>query len=393
MDQQAREQLKLLRRLEKVISETEFSWSLCLVGEDQSRKLNELAAELQRPFSSTGDEKRIVSGYSYWGIEPAVNWQRACTDPNYPVMRDGIETFSRRWRNLHSRHNGRPYHYISLGPGTGEKDAVVLADLHPLNPEMYYVPVDMSAEMLRLGLKPIKSLPFFRQFRNQLLPVQLDFSVEENVAELNELRDRLMGDEPVLFSLLGNTMANFDEDVDLVERLSKQLLRPQDRLMVEVATASHLDDRMAQQAAREYETSWVFREFVISALRQNTDLSVNMNYVRFEGVVDEGRSLVIKVIYCNRSAEDLKIVLPNRSEVHFPSGDTIRLLITRKYQLKALAAALAKAGLFVESEAFTQFQAYERVRRFGMDLMLLSSSDAGAGPDTAARDVFRRPGK
>ncbi|PSK66844.1 hypothetical protein B0E53_01179 [Micromonospora sp. MH33] len=85
-------------------------------------------------------------------------------------------------------------------------------------------------------------------------------------------------------------------------------------------------------------------------------------------------------------------MLPNRSEVHFPSGDTIRLLITRKYQLKALAAALAKAGLFVESEAFTQFQAYERVRRFGMDLMLLSSSDAGAGPDTAARDVFRRPG-
>ncbi|WP_168215238.1 hypothetical protein [Micromonospora sp. MH33] len=55
MEQQAREQLKLLRRLEKVISETEFSWSLCLVEEDQSRKLNELAAELQRPFSSTGD--------------------------------------------------------------------------------------------------------------------------------------------------------------------------------------------------------------------------------------------------------------------------------------------------------------------------------------------------
>ncbi|PSK66841.1 hypothetical protein B0E53_01176 [Micromonospora sp. MH33] len=197
-------------------------------------------------------------------------------------MRDGIETFSRRWRSLHSRHNGRPYHYISLGPDTGEKDAAVLADLQPINPEMYYVPVDMSAELLRLGLKPIQSLPFFRQFRNQLLPVQLDFSVEENVAELNELRDRLMGDEPVLFSLLGNTMANFDEDVDLVERLSKQLLRPQDRLLVEVATASHLDERMAQQAAREYETSWVFREFVISALRQNTDLSVNMNYVRLK---------------------------------------------------------------------------------------------------------------
>ena len=97
---------------------------------------------------------------------------------------------------------------------------------------MFYVPVDMSAEMLRICLQPMNVLPFIRRFRSQLLPVQLDFSFEENVDELNGLRDRPIGEEPVLFSLLGNTMANFEDDVEPVERLARQLLRPQDRLML-----------------------------------------------------------------------------------------------------------------------------------------------------------------
>ena len=87
------ERLQLLRRLERVMEETEFGWSLLMVGEDQSRKLADLTNGLKRPYSTVGDGKQILSGYSYWGIEPAIAWQHACHDPYYPVGKDGIDSF------------------------------------------------------------------------------------------------------------------------------------------------------------------------------------------------------------------------------------------------------------------------------------------------------------
>ena len=169
--------MQLLLRLERVMEETEFGWSLLMVGEDQSRKLADLTSDLKRPYSTTGDGKQILSGYSYWGIEPAIAWQHACRDPYYPVMKDGIDSFTQRWNDLQPALGGTKFHYVSLGPGTGEKDRTVLQTLQPTYPEMLYVPVDMSSEMLRICLQPIRDLPFIKAFRRQLLPVQLDFSV------------------------------------------------------------------------------------------------------------------------------------------------------------------------------------------------------------------------
>ena len=154
-------------------------------------------------------------------------------------MKDGIESFTQRWNDLQPVLGGTKFHYVSLGPGTGEKDRTVLQSLQPTYPEMLYVPVDMSSEMLRICLQPIRDLPFIKAFRRQLLPVQLDFSSDENLDELMALRDRLMGDEPILWALLGNTAANFEDDLELIERIAT-LLRAQDVLMLEVATATEL---------------------------------------------------------------------------------------------------------------------------------------------------------
>ena len=62
-----------------------------------------------------------------------------------------------------------------------------------------------------------RSATCMKTFRRQLLPVQLDFSDDENLAELHVLRDRLMGDRPILWGLL-DTAANFEDDFELIER-------------------------------------------------------------------------------------------------------------------------------------------------------------------------------
>ena len=45
------ERMQLLRRLERIMEETDFGWSLLMVGEDQSRKLADLTNDLKRPHS------------------------------------------------------------------------------------------------------------------------------------------------------------------------------------------------------------------------------------------------------------------------------------------------------------------------------------------------------
>ena len=381
---------RLLRRLERLIDETDFAWSFCLVGEDQSRKLAEMNDDLKRPYSESGTGKRILSGYSYWGIEPTIAWQRACNDPYYPVMKDGIESFEARWARVAPTLPDGRFHYFSLDPGTGEKDRVVVGQLHPSHQEMLYVPVDLSAQMLRICVQPMRVLPFVRSLRKRILPVQLDFSVEENVRELDGLRSRLVGDEPVLFSLLGNTMANFDDDLQLVAALSKALMRPDDKLLLEVATASRLSAESATVAASEYHRSKAFQEFVVSALHQHTDLPIAMEDVAFEGHVDSDRSIAIRVLYRNRSGGDLKMMLPDRTEIPFPAGDTIRLYVTRKYERGALDTALDSIGLSVEAAGHSPMSS--RGRGFGLDLLLLSRRDAPpVDARRASREVFRSP--
>ncbi|WP_419993090.1 L-histidine N(alpha)-methyltransferase [Streptomyces boninensis] len=344
-------------------------WSLCLVGEDQSQKFSQLSGELHAPFSDCGDGKRISSGFSYWGVESTVAWVHACSDLFYPVMRESIENFHGRWSRIELGQNGERFHYVSLGTGTGQKDRTILDRLLPHNPDLRFLPVDISPEMLRLGQR--ESLRGTGIPLDQVVPVQLDFSTARNAIELRRLVEHLVGDEPVLYSLLGNTLANFEDDTGLLELLLKELVRPQDRFLLEVASTGGLDEESAQAAAQEYQASPRFGEFVTSAVMHFTDLHINMDHVSFTPSVEDDRSVLVKVTYQNRTGEQLRLTLPDRSSVEFPDQDTIRLLITRKYARGGLAKMVADAGAEeVHSDQPRIPVAFGRPS-FGMDLMLL----------------------
>jgi uncharacterized SAM-dependent methyltransferase len=370
-----------------VMEETEFGWSLLMVGEDQSRKLADLTNDLKRPYSTTGDGKQILSGYSYWGIEPAIAWQHACRDPYYPVMKDGIDSFTQRWNDLQPALHGARYHYVSLGPGTGDKDRAVLHTMQPSYPEMLYVPVDMSAEMLRMCLQPIRDLPFIKTFRRQLLPVQLDFSDDENLDELQALRERLMDDEPIIWGLLGNTAANFEDDFELIERLAT-LLRPQDLLMLEVATTTELAPDVPERTSTEYLRSKAFCEFVTSALHQHTDLPINLDNLEISGEIVSDRCVLIKTIYHHRN-KDARVTLPDRTVITLRQNDTVRLYVSRKYAPAALHAELRSIGLGVKATADTTWAVRHKTYRFGLQLLLLAKGGDTGPVRTAARDLFR----
>lgn len=351
-------------------------WTLCLIGEDQSNKLAELTQGLRGEFSTTGDGKKILSGFAYWSVGSAIAWDHACKDNFYFVMKESIKFFNSQWQQIHANNiKDKKYHYVSLGVGTGEKDQHILSILLNTNPDLLYFPIDMSSEMLRFGVqKATERL----QLKNDVITIQIDFSIERNIGHLRELFDQIPNDNPVLFSLLGNTLANFQQDTELLQLLSK-LMRPKDRLLIEVATTEDLNEEAAQTAAKEYATTRLFKEFVTSALFQNTDLNIDLNSILFQGSIETNKAILIKVLYPNSTGKKIDVMLPDRSVMNFEPQDTIRLLLTRKYTSDGIKKSISDSNLIIVDRLHTPFEVRSQ-SRFGIDLILLAPESSGVTP-------------
>ncbi|NMG09522.1 hypothetical protein DP117_22620 [Brasilonema sp. UFV-L1] len=179
-----------------------------------------------------------------------------------------------------------------------------------------------------------------------MLPIQIDFSIDRNVNELRKLLDRVVNDSPVLFFLLGNTLANFQRDTKLLQTLS-QLMRREDKLLIEVGTTEELSQEVAQKAADEYARTKSFREFVTSALLQNTDLHIDLNSVFFEASIEVDKAILIKILYRNLTENKIQVMLPDRSVMDFENQDTIRLYLTRKYTSTGIQKIISDSNLLL----------------------------------------------
>ena len=352
-----------------------------LVRGDQTDKFANLMADLRLKYSPTGDGKRITCGYAYMGLEPALAWENACRDLLYPVMRQSIESFAGRWHSIRASLEAGPYHYVSLGPGDGQKDGVILTDLRR-DADSWYVPVDSSTEMLRLAVRQLivrQDLPSTR-----VLALPWDFSVHDDVVDLRAVLTSAFGPTPVLFSLLGNTLANFDDDAGLLVLLADKLLRPQDRLLLEVATTPDLTENLARHAAAEYESSGSFGDFVTSALRRYTDLCVDKDSVEFTGGVEGDHALLVKMNYRNQTGADVTITLPSRDRVPFKTNDTIRLAVSRKYAASGLDKMIVDSGLTTVGDWRSEFTGTGH--GFGLALRMLARNPDEAPPASTLAD-------
>jgi uncharacterized SAM-dependent methyltransferase len=381
------EPVHVIRNLEKALADDDFAWSLLLVGEDQTDKLATLTGDLRGPVSETGDGKQITSGFSYWGIGPTIAWANATNDPFYLVMKAGTESFLRHWRKMKPHVAAGGFHLVSLGIGTGVKDRTILEDMRRNYPDMFYIPVDMSSEMLRLGtLEPVRGARFPI---SQVLPVQLDFSIADNIDELGQMLARLVGDDPILYTLTGNTLANFESDEEVLGVITR-VLRPQDRLLLEVASTTQLDQETAAAAADEYHQTRAFAEFVTSALRYNTDLKIDNERVKFLGEVEDEDAILVKILWQNDTGAEVRMGLPDHTEVVLPVGDTIRLYTTRKYSTTRLKKITNACDLTPVEAVQSQFRYTRRPNPFGLDLLLLAPGTAREAIGNLADDIWAR---
>jgi len=157
------------------------------LGGNGRDEMARLVLNLTGPDSSTTGNGRFISyGHSYWGVGPTIAWHNACTDPLYPVGRLSVEKFADALEGILSDDGYEkavelPGTYVSLGPGTGEKDVTVLSSLGSSSGEQHYIGVDVSAEMLRLQLEAHGDAD---SILRQMIAVQLDFSVATGVSQV-----------------------------------------------------------------------------------------------------------------------------------------------------------------------------------------------------------------
>jgi uncharacterized SAM-dependent methyltransferase len=360
--------------LECSTDELDLVWTFGVIGDSQQTKLAELVQELKGDFSETGDGKQILSGFSYWGIGPTIAWDKTCADPFYPVMKESIKRFKARWLPIYSNKiEAQEFHYVSLGVGTGQKDCHILTSLLVRQPNLVYFPVDMSEAMLRMASQEVSGIEKLKDIH--IIPIQIDFSDQRRVKDLRNLIDKFVPNHPVLFSLLGNTLANFQDDVRLLNILSR-LMRDKDLLLIEVAATKDLDNQTIQAAAAEYAKIESFKKFVTSALLQNTDLHIDLGNLIFRPSVEENKAILIKVIYQNLTKETLRVMLPDWSYTDFLNTDTIRLFLTRKYTSTGIEKMILESGLAIIDRKTSNFENGYNTK-FGMDLLLVARSSPG----------------
>ncbi len=156
--------------------------------------------------------------------------------------------------------------------------------------------------------------------------------------EIGQMLARLVGDEPLLYTLTGNTLANFESDEDAL-RIITHVLRPQDRLLLEVATTTRLDQEAADAAADEYHQTRAFAEFVTSALRYNTDLRIDNEQIKFNGEVEDRRRAPGQDRLAEQHRVPITMGLPDHTDVVLDKEDTILLYTTRKFSTERLRSS------------------------------------------------------
>ncbi|MFI6479725.1 L-histidine N(alpha)-methyltransferase [Nonomuraea sp. NPDC050663] len=356
----------LFTRLDSALEKEWGRWSLNLEGADPRDFLNDLVRGLKG--NPDGSGKKIESKHRYVGLVPTISWLLTCRDPSYPVLYDSLKWFARLWDTCLPALDDARYHYVSLGVGSGEKDWLILNQLQRNNPDLLYIALDISAHMLRLGTDEIR-----KRLPGRVLPIELDFEDRSSLRALRKLLNDMVGDDPILFSLLGNTLANIERDKDFLKNLTT-VLRPQDRLALEIATTDVLTESTAAAAAAERRGSRLYNEFATASLGTYTDLTVDTNNLEFVGSVEDSHAIRIEASYVNKSGATIPLMLPNREVIPFRAGEGIRLSVARNYWVDGLRTLFGTCGLHEMAVDIEFGDTKEEVRdsaNFGLGVVLL----------------------
>ena len=178
----------------------------------------QFARDARLGLCATGP-KSLPAKYLYDTIGSAL-FETITHLPDYGLTRADKRLLRRCASTLPRRFNGTKIVVAELGSGTGSKTRLILEGF-PADQILYYSPIDMSCEALRLCERELSGIARVRSHVGPYL---------EGVASLKESR---LDNTPLLLLFLGSSIGNFDAD----ERTAflgqlRSHLRPDDHILI-----------------------------------------------------------------------------------------------------------------------------------------------------------------
>jgi hypothetical protein len=179
----------------------------------------------------------LACKFSYATERGTQHWLRLCEDPLYTVFTESVQLFSAKATEIlaicgEAFLTAAP-DVISLGPGNGYKDRLILSALareldHRGVPDsVFYYPIDVSLPMLSAAQRTILQ-DVSLQRRVRIKAIHSDFV---NITAFRPVFD--YRPEPNLFLFLGNTLGNIQDEINFLQRV-RSAMHPGDVLILEV---------------------------------------------------------------------------------------------------------------------------------------------------------------
>ena len=201
-----------------------------------------LGTDLRRVICECIREGRIVpTCYFYMGDSGYRSWIDLIRDPDYQYYHEAVEFYrvnaSLIAERIHAELGTASVDYISLGPGDGVKDQMILRwfidSLGGSDSGLYYYPVDTNFRMLATAALEVARIP--RSLKKVRIKATIaDFEGIGTLRPVYQYRSA-----PKVFVLLGNILGNSSDDRGLLGRLFR-VMHEGDVLIVEVGTRSSL---------------------------------------------------------------------------------------------------------------------------------------------------------
>lgn len=281
----------------------------------------------------------LPTTYSYVSDSGLHHWIELTGDPGYVAYHESIGFFAETASEIaalsEARLKKRSIDFVSLGPGTGQKDqkllAAFVARLERTDAPLYYYPFDINPEMITTAVRRVTGDRDLTA-RLRIKAVVADFQSLTLFKPVYQYRQF-----PNCVVLLGNTLGNMRDDRGFLEKLYESAMLPQDILLLEVRTRGG-QGAMGNEALN--------KKFDFGPLEL---LGVEYNSHKLTYKSTEGRSVIPKTV----------TTVATYAEVRY-RGQTFRdvkLSYVHQYDVASLRAVAQEIGFEVVKQYENEFSA------------------------------------
>lgn len=209
--------------------------------------------DAKREIISTIKRGRVLPTiYSYLTNAGYHNWLRLTEDQSYDYYADSLKLFTEHDKSLATKIKGAlnrdDIDMISLGPGDGRKDVVLLKALEKVFgvSDLYYYPFDVNPSMISHAMTAAGSQRRLKKMK--VKAILADFDSLPEFSGIYQYRDA-----PNLLSLLGNTLGNLPDDRGFLEQIYSGAMVRGDLLLLEVRKSQASDSTLRTEANMEFD--------------------------------------------------------------------------------------------------------------------------------------------